>query len=414
MDTKNILPSTARSTSLSGSCSTGSLLIRAPPTLDDGDGDDDSDFEPKPPRIDIQGASCSDESSERGSDCESLFASGDDFETASERPFVADPDEETLGRGGGIAKDRIFRPFVAYPDGDKSENSCSEEMCSDVDEYSSVAETLGGYDHDPIVDQVMPIARLSMDFEDEDGLMVDEEGGDEEVVRAVRVPSFDMSEMVGSAPWIRVVVDEEKRGERESSLYVGDGIEIHSTRGEYISESSGLASVRHARVMSLKDEEGSFMEQDFRMLADFEYSGSEGRRIEGSDSHRSNDERVWELNNGKLSDADFAEKWETTTASEAIQLNFKELDFSRCKIVMPSFIRAVEEPVVGKGAIYGASLTLEDHLNDETPHLQIVSEGPEVAGEVKHSDDTYCKSGTNASQEASAMNIEVVEVNDMG
>ncbi|KAI6684099.1 hypothetical protein NL676_030012 [Syzygium grande] len=41
--------------------------------------------------------------------------------------------------GGGIAKDRIFRPFMAYPDANKFENSFGEETCSDVDEYSSVA-----------------------------------------------------------------------------------------------------------------------------------------------------------------------------------------------------------------------------------------------------------------------------------
>ncbi|XP_030512006.1 translocase of chloroplast 159, chloroplastic-like isoform X2 [Rhodamnia argentea] len=85
-----------------------------------------------------------------------------------------------------------------------------------------------------------------------------------------------------------------------------------------------------------------------------------------------------------------------------MQLNFEGLDFSRSKIVKPSLNCAVEEPVVGKVAIYGAGLTLEDHLNDETPDLQIVSDGPEVAGEVKHLVDTCYKKGTDASQEASA------------
>ncbi|KAI6668462.1 hypothetical protein NL676_013515 [Syzygium grande] len=144
METKHVLTSAARSASLSGSSSsTGSLLIRAPPTLDDGGGG----------------------------------GGGSDY-------------EETLEGGGGIAKDRVFRPFVAYPDANKFENSFGEETCSDVDEYSSVAETVAEYDHDPIVDQVMPIARLSIDFEDEEGLMAIEEIGDEEIVRAVRVPGF--------------------------------------------------------------------------------------------------------------------------------------------------------------------------------------------------------------------------------
>ncbi|XP_030460052.1 uncharacterized protein LOC115680392 [Syzygium oleosum] len=412
MDAKNVLTSAARSASLSGSSSsTGSLLIRAPPTLDDDDdggggGGGGSDFQSKAPRIDVQygTSSCSDESSERGgSDCERLFASGDDFETASERPFVADPDEETLEGGGGIAKDRIFRPFVAYPDANKFENSFGEETCSDVDEYSSVAETVAEYDYDPIVDQVMPIARLSIDFEDEEGLMAIEEIGDEEIVRAVRVPGFDESEMVGGAPRIRVMVYEEERDEDETSLFVGDGIEMHSPSGEYTSEKGDLASMGHARVMHLKGEEGSFMEQSSQMLANFEHLSSEGRRTEGADSHRSNDERVWELKNGKLSDTDFAEKCETNTASEAMQLNFEELDFSWCKIVKPSFTCAVEEPVVGKVAIYDTGLTLEDRMNDVTPHLQILLECPKVAGEVKHLDYTYYKNGTNASEEASEM-----------
>ncbi|XP_048136135.1 uncharacterized protein LOC115726324 isoform X3 [Rhodamnia argentea] len=97
-----------------------------------------------------------------------------------------------------------------------------------------------------------------------------------------------------------------------------------------------------------------------------------------------------------------------------MQLNFEGLDFSRSKIVKPSLNCAVEEPVVGKVAIYGAGLTLEDHLNDETPDLQIVSDGPEVAGEVKHLVDTCYKKGTDASQEASAMNTEVAEANELG
>ncbi|KAI6684097.1 hypothetical protein NL676_030010 [Syzygium grande] len=202
MDAKHVLSSAARSASLSGSSSsTGSLLIRAPPTLDDEGGGGGSDFEPKAPRIDVRygTSSCSDECSERGgSDCERLFASGDDFETALERPFVADPDEEKLEGVGGIAKDRIFRPFVACPDANKFENSFGEETCSDVDEYSSVAETVAEYDYDPIVDQVMPIARLSIDFEDKEGLMAIEESGDEAILRAVRVPdTFECPEVAG-------------------------------------------------------------------------------------------------------------------------------------------------------------------------------------------------------------------------
>ncbi|KAL3749407.1 hypothetical protein ACJRO7_010507 [Eucalyptus globulus] len=418
MDAKNVLPSAARSASLPASSSAGSLLIRAPPTLDDdgggGGGEGDSDFEPEASGVDIQyGASCSEESSERGgSDCEHLFAGGDDFETASVRPFVADPDEETLDGGEGIAEDRIFRPFVAYSGAKLLGNCFGEEMGSDVDEYYSVAETAAVYGRDPIVDQVMPIARLSIDFDDEEGLMGSEESGDEEIVRAVRVPGFDESEMVGSAPRIRVAVDEEERDEGEISLIAGDGIEIHSTSSEYIGENGGLASMGHAWVMPLQGEERIFNEQNSRKLANFEYLSSKGGRTEGADSHQSHDERLWELKNGKLSDADLVEKCETNLASEAMQLNFEELDFSRSKIGKPSFNCTVEEPVAGKVGTYDAGLTLEDHLNDETPHLQIVSEGPEVAGEVKHLDDAYYKNSTNASQEATAMNIKVTEAND--
>ncbi|KAI6668463.1 hypothetical protein NL676_013516 [Syzygium grande] len=134
------------------------------------------------------------------------------------------------------------------------------------------------------------------------------------------------------------MVDEEERDEDETSLFVGDGIEMHSTSGEYISEKGDLASMGHARVMPLKGEEGGFMEQSSQMLANFEHLSSE-----------------------------------------------------------------VEEPVVGKVAIYDTGLTLEDRLNSETPHLQILLECPKVAGEVKHLDYTYYKNGTNASEEASEM-----------
>ncbi|RWR76548.1 translocase of chloroplast 159, chloroplastic [Cinnamomum micranthum f. kanehirae] len=80
-------PLSPPSSSSSSSFSSSSLPIRAPPSSDDGF-DEENDVE-------NQSRAFSD--GETSSDSGGYLTGGeDDFETASERPFVADPDEETL------------------------------------------------------------------------------------------------------------------------------------------------------------------------------------------------------------------------------------------------------------------------------------------------------------------------------
>ncbi|KAI9196052.1 hypothetical protein LWI28_020601 [Acer negundo] len=166
---------------LSSSSSTGSFLIRAPLTVDDDDDDDDdddgggggggSDFESNGGIIAVtsNGDGSSSTSSVSSSDNEG-FVSGEEFETASEKHFVTDPDEEIL------------------------EDNDDEESGGAVDEYEST---------------VVPVARLSMEDDGFDELIGGDEGMVSEVEDAgfsglVKVPSVVSFERVDSVPRIKV------------------------------------------------------------------------------------------------------------------------------------------------------------------------------------------------------------------
>ncbi|KAK0608090.1 hypothetical protein LWI29_025376 [Acer saccharum] len=186
---------------LSSSSSTGSFLIRAPLTVDDDDDDDDddngSDFESNGGRIVVtsKGDGSSSTSSVSSSDNEG-FVSGEEFETASEKHFVTDPDEEILEDNVFFDRYKISRPVVPDPDEELSQNSSfnDEESGGAVDEYEST---------------VVPVARLSMEDDGFDELIGDDEEMVSEVEDAgfswlVKVPSVVSFERVDSVPRIKV------------------------------------------------------------------------------------------------------------------------------------------------------------------------------------------------------------------
>lgn len=98
---------------LSSSSLAGSLPIRAPPTPD-SDSDSDSEFNGHDlgycSSCNISSIGC-----ESGSESEA-FVTGEEFETASERPLVADPVEEALEQSDSVGKYELSWPSVAYPD----------------------------------------------------------------------------------------------------------------------------------------------------------------------------------------------------------------------------------------------------------------------------------------------------------
>lgn len=188
-----------RAFSSSSSLSTGSqsLPIRAPPTLD-------SDSESIGPNKTLSLSSSISSTSSggyNGYESEEQFLTGEEFESASDRPSVADPDEETLEKSESFD---FSGPFVRDSGGKSLENSIEYEGESD-----EIVEPV-------LVDnRVMPKARLSMD-DDDDDIDVEEE---EEMVSAVnedgavsgsvRVPSIEELEKFDSALRIKALDVEE-------------------------------------------------------------------------------------------------------------------------------------------------------------------------------------------------------------
>ncbi|KAK9992274.1 hypothetical protein SO802_027259 [Lithocarpus litseifolius] len=188
-----------RAFSSSSSLSTGSqsLPIRAPPTLDS-----DSDSESIGPNKTLSLSSSTSSGGHNGYESEEQFLTGEEFESASERPSVADPDEETLEKSESFD---FSGHFVRDSDGKSLESSIEYEGESD-----EIVEPV-------LVDnRVMPKARLSMDDDDDDDIDVEEE---EEMVSAVdedggvsgpvRVPSIEELEKFDSALRIKALGVEE-------------------------------------------------------------------------------------------------------------------------------------------------------------------------------------------------------------
>uniref|UniRef100_A0A2P2QMR5 Uncharacterized protein MANES_15G012200 n=1 Tax=Rhizophora mucronata TaxID=61149 RepID=A0A2P2QMR5_RHIMU len=199
---------------------TGSIPIRARITPED----DSSDFESDGHKTDDSDSNASGTaehsvSIDDGSEFEE-FASGEElassegFDTASERPFMGDPDEENPEAIGFVNNYIRPRPSVADPGEESSGNSfLEEEESSFVGDHSS-----------PVVQLDRPIAHLSMDDEELDEL-VGEEGirsyvEDDRFSGIVRVPSFGLPKRDDSAPSVELSgVEEHKEIE---SLLQGD------------------------------------------------------------------------------------------------------------------------------------------------------------------------------------------------
>ncbi|XP_035548616.1 translocase of chloroplast 159, chloroplastic-like [Juglans regia] len=240
--------------SSSSSASTGSLPIRAPPTID-------SDSE----SIGDKTSSTSSSGDDDYNGCESYeaFLIGEEFEMASERPWVADPDEEAIDSESF----ELSRPFVADPDRKSLGNSIEDEEESGVlvGEYGPVVEPI-------LVDnlnlnRVMPKAQLSLD-DDEEEEMVSIDGEDSEFSGTVRVPGIDVLGKIGGAPTVKALgVDEDELVEWRDSLIVKQyepAISIKVVEAEVSDESVeaqfGILGAREERALKESGEDSVLAE----------------------------------------------------------------------------------------------------------------------------------------------------------
>ncbi|XP_050373824.1 uncharacterized protein LOC126791416 [Argentina anserina] len=172
----------------SSSSLSGSVLIRAPLTLDS-----DSDSE-------INGGNelgyiTSGSNISVGSECG--FVSGEEFETASERPFVA---ADSVEESGSVERYEVFWPSV-----------------SDPDEYEEVVgRVMVG---DQVSEGVRPIANVSWESDGSEEIeeVKEENGG---LLGHVKALVFGFVEQVSIAP--RVKICEVEEGEEDESLVVDE------------------------------------------------------------------------------------------------------------------------------------------------------------------------------------------------
>ncbi|XP_065863652.1 translocase of chloroplast 101, chloroplastic [Euphorbia lathyris] len=201
------LSTTQGSTSLSSS-----FPVRAPITAED----DSSDYESQTEHA----YSDSDASTSIafGSEFEE-YASGEEFESASEKLFA---DEENREVFRPFVKYELSRPFVADTDGGSLGNSVMDEEESGVaDEFDPVVES-GGPNLQP---GIMPIAQVSVDEDDFDELIYDEgmvSGGEEDG----RFAGIGVIARVDSAPRVRVSDVEEDKEDELLLQKVGNGVEL--------------------------------------------------------------------------------------------------------------------------------------------------------------------------------------------
>ncbi|XP_050216752.1 translocase of chloroplast 159, chloroplastic-like [Mercurialis annua] len=201
-----------------GSSSTGSCSIRAPLTPDDDDGDGSSgdnasEFESNS----HEKSDCSDTYSSIYNEFESEeYFSGEEFESASEKVFVAGPDEENRELSSFFDKVRTFRPFVNNPYEESLGSSVFDDEESGItDEDGSVVDS-----GSPNVARVRPIAQLSMECDEFDELLCDERAVDDRFSNIIKVPTHGFHDRTDSAPRVEVSVVEE--GEMVESLVQGD------------------------------------------------------------------------------------------------------------------------------------------------------------------------------------------------
>ena len=180
--------------------STGFFPIRAPVTVD---GFQSDGYKTDSSESNISGSSCVD----------SEFASGEeDFDTASERPFLGDPDEENSEEGGFGGRYRVSWPFAGDPD-EESLVLAEEEESSVTDEFGTVVELDNANSNG-----VRPIAQLSLDDDElyevagDEGMMNGVEDG--RLSDVVKVPSFGVQEREDTVLRVKALgTEEEKEGE---------------------------------------------------------------------------------------------------------------------------------------------------------------------------------------------------------
>jgi len=200
-----------RALSSSSSAPTGSLPIRAPPTLDS-----DSDSESVGHKTFSTSSSSSSGGGYNGYESDERFLTGEEFESASERPLVAEPDEETLEESENFEP---LRPFVAYPDRRSLESSIEDE--EESGEYGPVVEPV--LVDGPNLNRIMPKAQLSMDDDDDEveEEIVGEVDEDSGFLGTVRVPGFEVLEKIDGSPRIKALgVDNNELVEWRDSITV--------------------------------------------------------------------------------------------------------------------------------------------------------------------------------------------------
>ncbi|KAG2727108.1 hypothetical protein I3760_01G143900 [Carya illinoinensis] len=242
-----------RELSSSSSASTGSLPIRAPLTID-------SDSESIGDKT--SSTTSSGDGDYNGCESDEAFLIGEEFEMASERPWVADPDEEAIDSESF----ELSRPFVADPDRKSLGNSIENEDGNGdvVREYGPVVEPI-------LVDnlnlnRVMPKARLSVDDDEEEMVSADDEHS--EFSGTVRVPGIDVLGKIGGAPTVKALgVDEDELVEWRDSLIVKQyepAISIKVVEAEVSDElveaQFGILGVREERALKESGEDSVWAE----------------------------------------------------------------------------------------------------------------------------------------------------------
>jgi Toc86/159 family protein import component len=288
-----------RALSSSSSAPTGSLPIRAPPTLDS-----DSDSESVGHKTFSTSSSSSSGGGYNGYESDERFLTGEEFESASERPLVAEPDEETLEESENFEP---LRPFVAYPDRRSLESSIEDE--EESGEYGPVVEPV--LVDGPNLNRIMPKAQLSMDDDDDEveEEIVGEVDEDSGFLGTVRVPGFEVLEKIDGSPRIKALgVDNNELVEWRDSITVkqsepplevkvvevdkvveaqngvlGVGMEKalvverpgEDTASAEVSQDMGLGAAEVANVESLIANGEYVMEKNGKLDEDAKHSGEE-------------------------------------------------------------------------------------------------------------------------------------------
>ncbi|CAK7333195.1 unnamed protein product [Dovyalis caffra] len=244
MASKTHVPVSATQGTTSLPSPTGFLPIRAPITIDDSQSDGYK-------------TDASDSNISSGSGTSSNFDNGfvsgeEEFDTASERPFLGDPDEENSEDGGFGGSYQVSRPFVADLDEESLVLEDKEEEESGVtDEFSPVVDLDSANSN-----EVRPIAQLSMDDDGFDEVTGDEgmisEVEDGRLSRGAKVPSLGAQERADAALLVKTLGIEE---DKEDELLVQSSSSSEDNQSGLLMERDngpnyGVLDPKHAFVMN--------------------------------------------------------------------------------------------------------------------------------------------------------------------